>query len=231
MECNKRNQNIRYAIFRDSNLKKLSEHLVLESNIFLYFCDRFSKLKRFFSVFEPIIFMFLADLSKRNVALFWEWLYKVLLFLIFKSYCLQLFQSIKYQCYPHIETSQLICCANQLTGFYMRPTLALNGLNTSSHKRLLEDFFENSQNSHFTEHFLMGSFIRILYDPNLVDRFVMTLPRILEQLREKVRDIFRTIYDGASLWKWNVQLGSKYAFLTGVQLCSEIFLLWLQNLL
>ena len=27
-----------------------------------------------------------------------------------------------------IETSQLICWANQLTGFYMRATLALNGL-------------------------------------------------------------------------------------------------------
>ena len=35
------------------------------------------------------------------------------------------------KCCPHIETSQLICCANQanqLTGFYMRATLALNGL-------------------------------------------------------------------------------------------------------
>ena len=35
MECNKRNRNIRYAIFRDSNLKKLSEDLVLQSNIVL----------------------------------------------------------------------------------------------------------------------------------------------------------------------------------------------------
>ena len=26
---------------------------------------------------------------------------------------------IKRQCCPHIETSQLICTANQLTGFYM----------------------------------------------------------------------------------------------------------------
>ena len=26
-------------------------------------------------------------------------------------------------CCPHIETSQLICTANQLTGFYMRATL------------------------------------------------------------------------------------------------------------
>ena len=30
--------------------------------------------------------------------------------------------------FPHIETSQLICCANQGTGFYMRATLAFNGL-------------------------------------------------------------------------------------------------------
>ena len=28
----------------------------------------------------------------------------------------------------HIETSQLICCANQLTGFYMRARLAFNEL-------------------------------------------------------------------------------------------------------
>ena len=48
MECKKRNRNTRYAIFRDSSLKKLSEYLVLQCNIFLYFCDRFSKLKRFF---------------------------------------------------------------------------------------------------------------------------------------------------------------------------------------
>ena len=36
--------------------------------------------------------------------------------------------SIEYQCCPHIETSQLIFCANQLTGFYMRATLAFNVL-------------------------------------------------------------------------------------------------------
>ena len=70
MECNKRNHNIRYGIFRDLNLKKLSEYLVLQSNIFLYFCYRFSELKKFFPVSGPIIFTLLADLSKRNVALF-----------------------------------------------------------------------------------------------------------------------------------------------------------------
>ena len=35
---------------------------------------------------------------------------------------------IKCQCYPHVETSQLICTANQLNGFYMRATLTLSGL-------------------------------------------------------------------------------------------------------
>ena len=35
---------------------------------------------------------------------------------------------IKCQCCPYIETSQLICTANELTGFYMRTRLALNGL-------------------------------------------------------------------------------------------------------
>ena len=38
------------------------------------------------------------------------------------------FKPIKCQCCPHIEASQLICTANQLTGFYMRAALALNGL-------------------------------------------------------------------------------------------------------
>ena len=33
------------------------------------------------------------------------------------------------QCFHHIETNQLICTANQLTGFYMRATLPFNGLN------------------------------------------------------------------------------------------------------
>ena len=37
-------------------------------------------------------------------------------------------QPIKCQCCPHTETSQMICRANQLTGFYMGATLAFNGL-------------------------------------------------------------------------------------------------------
>ena len=38
------------------------------------------------------------------------------------------FEPIKCQCCPRIETILLICTANQLTGFYMKATLALNGL-------------------------------------------------------------------------------------------------------
>ena len=35
------------------------------------------------------------------------------------------------QCCPQIETSQLICFANQWTGFYMRATLAFIALSIS----------------------------------------------------------------------------------------------------
>ena len=34
--------------------------------------------------------------------------------------------SLKRRSYCHIETSQLICYANQLIGFYMMATLAFN---------------------------------------------------------------------------------------------------------
>ena len=40
----------------------------------------------------------------------------------------------KCQCCPHIETNQLICCPSQLTGFYIRETLALNGLKKMNKK-------------------------------------------------------------------------------------------------
>ena len=43
-------------------------------------------------------------------------------------------QLIKCQCCPHIETSQLICFANQLSGFFMRAALAFNWLNNISHR-------------------------------------------------------------------------------------------------
>ena len=38
------------------------------------------------------------------------------------------------KCSRHTETSQLICSVNQLTGFYMRATLIVNGLKTSNKK-------------------------------------------------------------------------------------------------
>ena len=48
--------------------------------------------------------------------------------MLFFQKILRTYLAIKYQCCPHIETSQLICPPNQLTGFYIRATLALNGL-------------------------------------------------------------------------------------------------------
>ena len=39
-------------------------------------------------------------------------------------------------CFPHIETSQLICIANQLAGFYMRAAVAINGLIEEERKRI-----------------------------------------------------------------------------------------------
>ena len=39
---------------------------------------------------------------------------------------------MKRQSCHHLETSQLICKANQLTGFYMRTTLAFDELKTFS---------------------------------------------------------------------------------------------------
>ena len=53
---------------------------------------------------------------------------------------------MKYQCCPHIETIQFICCGNQLTGFYMRATLAFNGLKSNKkyifEKKNIFQFFE-----------------------------------------------------------------------------------------
>ena len=61
----------------------------------------------------------------------WHGIYilgKFSLFFSFHWISILLPNPIKCQCCPRIETSQLICTANQLTGFYMRATLALNRL-------------------------------------------------------------------------------------------------------
>ena len=52
------------------------------------------------------------------------------------------YQPIKYQCCPQIETSQLICTSNPLTGFYIRLSLAFTGLiirYSSKQRYLLHD--------------------------------------------------------------------------------------------
>ena len=46
---------------------------------------------------------------------------------LYRQLC-SLFNGIKRQICDYIETSQLICSANQLTGFYMTATLAFNEL-------------------------------------------------------------------------------------------------------
>ena len=58
----------------------------------------------------------------------------------FQKFLLKLTHSAK--CCPHIETSQLICCANQLTGFYMRATLAFNGLKEYKSEIIIELILE-----------------------------------------------------------------------------------------
>ena len=71
MECNKRKRNIRYAIFRDPNLKKLSDYLVLQSDIFLYYCDKFSKLKMFFCILNRY-FLYSWPICQNEMSHFFE---------------------------------------------------------------------------------------------------------------------------------------------------------------
>ena len=58
---------------------------------------------------------------------------------------------IKGQCSPHIETSQLICTANQLTGFYMRATLALNWLTNRKNSAMYLTHFMPRLHSYIPE--------------------------------------------------------------------------------
>ena len=50
-------------------------------------------------------------------------------FKLFWRYKLNAHEHIKCMCCLHIETSQSLCIANKLAGFYMRATPAFNGLN------------------------------------------------------------------------------------------------------
>ena len=52
----------------------------------------------------------------------------------------KIIRPIKCQCCPHIETSELIYTATQLACFYMRATLAFNGLITEVYSQLNHNF-------------------------------------------------------------------------------------------
>ena len=65
---------------------------------------------------------------------------------IFTKYSVDHLQLIKYQSCHYIETSQLICSANQFTGFYMIATLEFNELiltenTTQKMKFSIQEFF------------------------------------------------------------------------------------------
>ena len=77
-----------------------------------------------------VTFILLVSVDYDNLPLFSHnyFLYNMLI-VCYLWFC---FKPIKFRCCPPIETSQLICCANQLTGFHMRAILALNGLNSSN---------------------------------------------------------------------------------------------------
>ena len=61
----------------------------------------------------------------------------------------------------HIETSQLICYANQLTGFYMMATLAFNGLNTGKLANKVSFLFSHTiLDSRINHDFIAGMLIK-----------------------------------------------------------------------
>ena len=66
---------------------------------------------------------------------------------------------------PHTKTSQLICTANQLTGFYIRATLAFNGfifmVSSSSWSITTVEHFSRKHSATFV---LRGKVFRDAYD-------------------------------------------------------------------
>ena len=88
--------------------KKLSEYLVLQSNIFLYFCDRCSKLKRFFFHFWTYYFFHFCLICQNKMLHIFEngsysSLWKVLIF----SFVLSHGQS-KIECEFNINDNLLV---------------------------------------------------------------------------------------------------------------------------
>ena len=63
-----------------------------------------------------------------------------------------LFQQVEFllthkcQCCPNVETSQLSYTVNQLTSFYMKVTLAFNGLIKLSFHKILEVWKQTTLN-------------------------------------------------------------------------------------
>ena len=82
---------------------------------------------------------------------------------------------MKCQCCPHIETSQLICTANQLTGFYLKATLALNGLKWLTPNTITDRQF-NAKLSQF--YFLSVSWQRLHRTPpkKVLCKFRLSFP-------------------------------------------------------
>ena len=87
---------------------------------------------------------------------------------------------IKCQCCLHIETSQLICTANQLTGFYMRATLALNRLILflffRGIFRNLSDIY-NGAYCNNSERFLSSAYFRLRTESKILSLYMNMLAR------------------------------------------------------
>ena len=126
----------------EANISKINEILVgkkvyfLKLNICVYLGTKFKVSSITLTRFRLLNFddfnILATDCNKFKSVLtesFFINRNKLILSTMTKSFPLELFdQPIMFQCCPHIETSQLIRCANQLTGSYKRETLALNGL-------------------------------------------------------------------------------------------------------
>ena len=53
--------------------------------------------------------------------------------------------------FPYIETSQLICSENQLTGFYMMGTLAVKGLSNLDNSEAVAQSYSAKNVKNFTK--------------------------------------------------------------------------------
>ena len=95
---------------------------------------------------------------------------------------------IKRQSCHHIETSQLICSANQLTGFCMIATLAFNELNTSWWSFI----FSHCK----TKNKMQQQAIFHVCLQNQQPKFQ------LHEISKKTIKIFENVYFGTSAWRW-----------------------------